>query len=169
MPAPPRALSLKGRALKYLAAREHSRAELQRKLAPHAEEAAGLETLLDELQARGLLSEERFVESLIHRRAPRLGVARVRQELSAKGVDPTPYRDSLAALQTSEPARALDAWQRRFGSPPTDARERARQMRFLLARGFSAEIVRRTVPRTTTRSDPGDGTDEDIDSGDASV
>jgi regulatory protein len=164
MPAPPRALSLKGRALKHLAAREHSRAELQRKLAPHTDDADALAALLDDLQSRGLLREERFVESLIHRRAGRLGVARVRQELSAKGVNPADHHESLAALQGTEPARAHDLWQRRFGAAPADARERARQMRFLLARGFSAEIVHRTVPQMLAPHEADDiGQDTDSD------
>lgn len=74
-------LSLKGRALKYLAQREHSRVELARKLAPHADDADDIDTVLDALQAAGWLSEERFVESVLHRKAARLGTARIRQEL----------------------------------------------------------------------------------------
>lgn len=144
MPAPK--LSLKGRALKYLAAREHSRAELLRKLAPHAEEPAELERVLDELEARGLLSAERFVESLLHRRAARFGTARLRQELQQHKLPADAVAQAVEALRGTELERARAVWQRRFGGEPAaDAAERARQMRFLTARGFSSEVIRRVV------------------------
>ncbi len=143
-------LSLKGRALKYLAAREHSRAELQRKLLPHAEEAEVVERLLDELEQRGLLSAARFVESVVHRRASRFGAARIKQELSSKGVAADVMQDSLAQLQTTELDRAREVWRRRFGEAPADAREQARHMRFLMARGFSAEVARRILREAAT-------------------
>ncbi|MEO8299554.1 MAG: recombination regulator RecX [Burkholderiales bacterium] len=143
MPAPP--LSLRGRALKYLSQREHSRTELARKLAVHAPDADTLTQLLDELQARDWLSDARYVESVVHRRGAGLGAARVRQELQARGVTDDTMREALATLRTSEAERAQALWQQRFGQPGADAREQARQARFLLARGFSAEVVRRVL------------------------
>ena len=143
-PRPP--TSLKGRALRYLAGREHSRAELMRKLAPHAEEPGQIERVLDDLQAKGFISEARVVASVVRRRATRLGAARVRQELQAKGIDPQLVRDAVAQLQGSELERARGVWVKRFNEPPADAREWARHMRFLLARGFSGDVVRRVVP-----------------------
>ena len=138
-------LSLKGRALRCLAAREHSRAELQRKLAPYEEEPGQLERVLDELQAKGFISEERVAASLLHRRAARLGDLRIRQELQSKGLDAPTVAQALEQLRGTERERAQVVWQRKFGTPAQDARERARQMRFLLARGFSADVVRRVV------------------------
>ncbi|MEY2690535.1 MAG: hypothetical protein RL375_4735 [Pseudomonadota bacterium] len=138
-------LSLRARALSYLAAREHSRLEMARKLARHDEDGVAIEALLDQLESQGLLSTERFVASVLHRRAPRLGTARLRQELRAKGVPDEAMRDSLQGLADSEESRARDVWQRRFGSPAADQRELARHGRFLLARGFSGEIVRRVL------------------------
>jgi regulatory protein len=138
-------LSLKGRALKYLAAREHSRSELMRKLAPHAEDRDEIERVLDDLQSRGFLSEERFVASVVHRRAAGHGTARIRQELSLKGITADQMRAPLEELQSSELARAHAVWARRFGSPATGPREQARQMRFLMARGFSGDVVRRVL------------------------
>lgn len=142
--APP-PLSLKGRALRCLAAREHSRAELLRKLAPYEEEPGQLGRVLDELQAKGFISEERVAASLLHRRAARLGDRRIRQELQAKGLDADTVAQALEQLQGTERERAQDVWQRKFGAPAQDAKARARQVRFLLARGFSAEVVRRVV------------------------
>jgi regulatory protein len=137
--------SLKGRALRCLAAREHSRTELQRKLAPYEEEPGQLERVLDELQARGFISEARVAASLLHRRAARLGDQRIRQELQSKGLDADTVAQALDQLRGTERERAQAVWQRRFGEPAQDAKERARQMRFLLARGFAADVVRRVV------------------------
>ena len=101
--------------------------------------------MLDELASRGFLSEERFVESVIHRRASGHGAARIRQELSFKGISPDQMRESLAQLEPTELARAHALWSRRFGTVPDDPRDRARQMRFLMARGFSGDVVRRVL------------------------
>nr|WP_295526660.1 recombination regulator RecX [uncultured Pseudacidovorax sp.] len=138
-------MSLKGRALQLLSRREHSRLELERKLAAHETEPGELAKVLDELQARGFIDEQRVIDSLLHQRAGRLGTSRLRQELAAKGVDAAAAADALAGLKESEPARARALWLKRFGKPPTDARERGRQMRFLLARGFSADVAARAM------------------------
>ncbi len=137
--------SLKGRALRLLAGREHSRAELQRKLAEHEVEPGELVRVLDELQAKGFIDERRVIDSVLHRRATRLGAARVRQELQAKGLDPQAVAEAVAGLQETEFARAQEVWRKKFGQAPQDAAERARQLRFLLARGFGAETVRRVI------------------------
>jgi regulatory protein len=138
-------ISLKGRALRLLAGREHSRAELQRKLSAHETEPGELAKALDELEAKGFINEQRVLESVVHRRSARLGAARVRQELQAKGLDPQAVAEAVAGLQDSEEARAREVWRRKFGETPSDANERGKQMRFLLTRGFSAEAVRRVL------------------------
>lgn len=137
--------SLKGRALRLLSRREHSRAELERKLASYEEVPGELARALDELEARDFISEPRVVQSVLHQRAARLGAARVRQELQAKGIAPNAVAEAVAQLQGSELARARALWLRRFGQPPADARERAKQMRFLMARGFSGETASRVL------------------------
>ncbi|HVZ47036.1 MAG TPA: recombination regulator RecX [Ramlibacter sp.] len=137
--------SLKGRALALLSRREHSRAELERKLAGHEEEPGQLARALDELQARGFLDEQRVVDSIVHRKAARFGAARVKEELLAKRVDPARAAQALALLRTSEVERAREVWRRKFGEPPRDAVERGRQARFLAARGFSGETIARVL------------------------
>ncbi|HQY29329.1 MAG TPA: recombination regulator RecX [Burkholderiaceae bacterium] len=137
--------SLKARALRLLARREHSRTELARKLATHAETAEQVEALLDELVAARLLSNERFADSLVHRRAERYGTATIRHELRMHGLDETLVRTHVAELERTELERATAVWERRFGARPASLAERARQTRFLLARGFSAETVRRVL------------------------
>ena len=147
-PRPAQTLSLKGRALRYLAAREHSRAELATKLSRHVgpeDDPDAVPRVLDELAAKGFIDEARVAESVLHRRAGRLGGARVLQELRAKGLPDEVVADAAAQLRSTELARAQAVWRRKFGQPPADAAERARQLRFLAARGFSGDVARRAL------------------------
>ena len=133
--------SLRGRALRLLSQRDHSRVELHRKLAPHAESAEALDGVLDALQQAGLLSEARFAESLAHRRAERYGLRRIEQELGAHRLDASITAPVLARLREGERARALQAWRKRFGEVASDPAARARQQRFLAQRGFGADTI----------------------------
>jgi regulatory protein len=135
-------LSLKGRALKYLAAREHSRVELQRKLAPHAESPEAITKMLDELEARGFLSAERFAQSVLHRKGSRYGAARVQAELAQHRLPPEVAEAARQQLRDTEFARAQVVWARRFGEPPATPEDRLRQTRFLAGRGFSGDVIR---------------------------
>jgi regulatory protein len=130
-------MSLKARALKYLSAREHSRLELTRKLSRHAQDGDDVEALLDALEAAKLLSQARFSESLVHRRAARFGNQRILSELQSHGIDSDALADIKASLAQDEVARAREVWRKKFNRVPADASERAKQMRFLLQRGFS--------------------------------
>ena len=132
------ALSLKGRALRLLSQREHSRAELQRKLSPHVQEGEDLEAVLDDLQARDFISEARVVESVLNRRAGRLGASRIRQELQSKGLGAEAVQQAVAQLQGSELERAREVWRRKFGEPAADPQTRAKQMRFCWCGGSRA-------------------------------
>jgi len=144
-------LSVKGRALRWLAQREHSRAELERKLARHVEDspeasaAAQIAAALDELVARGLLSEARVAESVLASHAPRYGARRLKQTLQAKGLEPALVAATVQQARSTELERARDLWRRRFGAPAADAAGRARQMRFLAGRGFDGDVIRRVV------------------------
>ena len=161
---------MKGRALALLAQREHSTAEMRRKLQRHAaadppaDPAAGgvddVEEVLAWLRAHNYLSEERFVECRVHQRAARHGSLRIKQELAQHGLALTP--EAAQALRDSELARATEVWRRKYGQPPASAAERARQSRFLAGRGFSAETIAR-VMRDAGRAeaDPEPGTDFD--------
>jgi regulatory protein len=138
-------LSLKGRALKALAGRERSRVELERKLASFEEEPGQLAKLLDDLQAKGFLDDQRAADSLANHRGRKLGTARVVQEMKARGIEAEAIAQTAQQLKATELERAREVWRRKFGAPPTDATERGKQMRFLITRGFSAEIIRRVV------------------------
>ena len=141
----PPTLSLKGRALRALAARERSRVELERKLKPFEEEHGQLAKVLDDLTAKGFLDDQRAADAFAHRRGQKLGAARVVAEMKARGIESDAIAHTAAELKATELARAREVWRRKFGEPATDAAERGKQMRFLIARGFSAEIIRRVV------------------------
>mgnify|MGYP006196786733 CR=1 FL=1 len=144
MPPSETAVQLKVRALRYLAGREHSRAELERKLAPHAESAGALQALLGELEQKKQLSNERFAEQRAHVLARKYGPAHIRHDLKAKGV-PEHLIERVSAAGELETARAI--LQRKYRSAPATREERARRARFLQGRGFSAEVVHRLVLR----------------------
>lgn len=134
-------LSLKARALRFLSMREHSRLELGRKLSKYAEEGDDIEALLDLLEKNNWLSQERFSESLIHRRSARFGNSRIVAELQSHGVKGEALQELKADLADSETARACEVWERKFGEVATDPKERNKQARFLLQRGFSQSAV----------------------------
>ncbi|KWD11871.1 recombinase RecX [Burkholderia ubonensis] len=135
------ARSLKGRALGYLSRREYSRAELARKLAPYAGEDESVEPVLDALEHEGWLSDARFAESLVHRRASRVGAARIVNELKRHAVGDTLVEEVGAQLRETEWARAQAVWRKKFGALPQTPAERAKQARFLAARGFSSATI----------------------------
>lgn len=143
---------LAARALALLARRDHTRLELKRKLALHAEDPGALEALLDDFTARGWLSEARVVASVVQAKSRRLGPARIRKALLEKGVDESLIAPALRSLRDGELETAQAVWARKFRSPPRTATERARHVRFLQARGFSTEVALRVL-RAAASSD----------------
>jgi len=137
--------SLKGRALRLLSQRDHSRKELEQKLKPHEETPGELAEALDFLAAKDFINEKRVAESVVNRRSTKLGAARVRQELMAKGLPADDIADAVQAMRGTEFERALVVWRKKFGTPPSDASERGKQVRFLVSRGFAPDVVRRVV------------------------
>lgn len=159
MPLPPP--SLKGRALRLLSLREHSRSELDRKLRVHETASGELARALDDLQAKGLINEQRVIESVVHRRSGKLGAARIRQELLGKGLPPAAVKEAVRGLQATEIERARAVWRRKFGvvastsqASGISAADRARQARFLGSRGFGTETIRRVVSGALEDGEP---------------
>lgn len=138
-------LSLTGRALRYLSAREHSRAELERKLAAFEEAPGAVAKVLDGLQAKGFINEARVVESVVHRRAAKLGASRIRQELQSKGLEPGAVAEAVQQLKTTEVSRAREIWRKKFGTVASTPAERGKQMRFLASRGFGGDTIHKVV------------------------
>ncbi|KXS32442.1 MAG: Regulatory protein RecX [Candidatus Gallionella acididurans] len=147
-------VSLRARALQYLARREYSRAELRVKLLPHAqadddtEQAAldplgqaNLDALLDDLTTRGWLSDVRAATQLVHAKRGRFGLQRITHELRQRGISEELISAALPELKDSELETARDVWQRKFGIAPRDEKEKAKQVRFLQSRGFALDAI----------------------------
>jgi regulatory protein len=142
-----RTRSLRSRALSFLARRDHSRAELARKLAPCVEEGEAIEPLLDELAAKGWLSDTRFAEQSIRAKARRFGPLKLANILRAKGVDAEAIAAAFRAVGADGQPNIEGVWRSHFREPPGDARERARHGRFLQRRGFASEEIVRFLER----------------------
>ena len=131
---------LKARALRHLVRREHSRAELARKLAPHAESPEAVEAVLDLLLSRKQQSDERFAEERVRVLSRKFGAAKIRQDLKARGIS-----DDISARVSSGPdelERAKAILQRKYREPATTREEGAKRARFLQSRGFSFDVIR---------------------------
>jgi len=137
--------SLRARALEALSRREHSRLELMRRLAPHTANPDELNTLLDELQARGWLSDARYAEQMVNARQGRYGSRKLAFELREKGVDEDLINAALSSVRDTELERARAVWARKFGRIPAGAQEQAKQIRFLQSRGFAWEVIRKIL------------------------
>lgn len=140
--------TLKQRAVAYLARREHSRAELAKKLSAYGEQEE-IDRVLNSLQDAKLLSDQRFAAAFIRSRAERFGAGRLRQELRQRGVEGELAEQELNTGDLlPEIERARVVWQKKFADQPADAREWAKQARFLQGRGFSGDIIRRVLKET---------------------
>lgn len=133
---------LKTRALRLLARREHARAELRGRLQRWAGPGDDVEALLDALEAAGLLSDVRAAESAARRHSGRKGAAALARDLQRRGIEADVAEGVLIEARQLEPGAARTALRRRFPEPPVDAAGRARQWRFLQARGFGADAIR---------------------------
>ena len=134
---------LRSRAIKLLARREHTRAELAGKLAAHGTQEE-IETVLADLERSGLLSDARAASAWVRSHAARFGAARLRQTLRTKGVAGELIEAQVAGLP-DEVERARAIWARKFGTAPADARAWAKQARFLQSRGFASDVIRRLL------------------------
>ena len=138
-------LTLRQQALRALARREYSRAELAGKLARVPDEPGALDALLDEFEASGWLSDERYAGMAARSRQGRFSRRHIVEGLKAKGVEVETARSAVDALAQDDYATALALWRRRFGTPPADQKQKARQVRFLQSRGFSLSIALKIV------------------------
>ena len=136
---------LRERALRLLARREHSRFELARKLGQTGFDSQSIVALLDEFENKNWLSDRRFAESYVADHRARAGSVKLAYDLRQRGVSDTITEDVLSKNRDSELERAREVWRKKFGLPPADTLEKARQMRFMQNRGFALELVRRVI------------------------
>lgn len=137
--------SLRQRALRHLARRDHSRAELTRKLALHGE-SVEVETVVARMSELGLQSDSRYAEAFVRSKAARFGSTRLRSELARRGIERELIDEAIAgACVESEAERARTVLRSRFPAAPADARDWARQARFLQTRGFAPDLIRKLL------------------------
>ncbi|MFN3543998.1 MAG: recombination regulator RecX [Thiobacillus sp.] len=148
MPKTRTPVTLRQHALALLARREHTRAELARKLQAAGHDAADVVPLLDEFESKNWLSDRRFAESWVADHRAKSGSVKLAYELRQHGVPEDVIEAVLSENRDSELDRAREVWRKKFGLPPADAAERARQTRFLLGRGFSLDMVQKTLKGT---------------------
>jgi regulatory protein len=161
--------SLKARALRLLSMREYSRKGLEAKLKESAQRilksdpelahdkdsksvqeiSLQITAVLDDFEARGWLSDQRFAEALVRRRSERFGARKIQDELERAGVDSHQSAQLIGALKETEFQRAYELWMRKFGEVAQEQKERARQYRFLASKGFSSEVVSKVVAGRT--------------------
>ena len=139
--------------MKFLARREHSRAELRAKLHPHAQEGEDVEAVLDELEKRNWLSDERAAEQIVHAKRGRFGAHRITHELRRKGIAEELISNALPALKESELKAAREVWQSKFGTLPKNNNEKAKQVRFLQSRGFAPDVIFKLLRQTASTED----------------
>lgn len=146
------AASLKERAIRLLAGREHSRVELARKLAPHGTPDE-IEATLERMTELDLLSDSRFAHAWVRSHAARFGVARLRHDLAQRGVARELIDEALdGECHEDEIERARALWRGKFGQAPRDRREWAKQGRFLQGRGFSTSVISKLLKESPDES-----------------
>jgi len=156
-------LSLKARAVAYLSRREHSRLELRRKLSAWCDDPAEIESVLDDLAREHWQSDQRYAHAYAHRTATRQGAQRILGALRQQGLTDAQLGDLRDSLRATELDRAREVWQRKFGHPPADPREYARQYRFMAGRGFSTDSIRRLLDRRGTGHPDDTAPDDTLD------
>ena len=134
-------------AMDLLARREHGRVELTRKLRQRGACPDMIDAALDRLTEEGLLSESRYLESYINYRAGSgYGPLRIREELGQRGLARGDIEEALRECGFNWQEQLEDTWRRKFsGQLPADAKERARQGRFLSYRGYPLEMIGRLL------------------------
>lgn len=142
-PADP-AIEMENSAIRLLSQREHSRAELERKLARRFAATELLGRVLDELEQRGLLSDRRFTEQYVAMRMRKgFGPLRIRMELQERGIDQTLIEPELDIGRDAWVQHLRETAAQRFGGmKPTGRSEQAKQARFLQYRGFPESLIR---------------------------
>jgi len=145
MKSTPEPSDLRERALRLLARREHSRAELARKLGQAGFAQHDIDPLLDKFEEKNWLSDRRFAESYVADHRARAGSVKLAYDLRQRGVSETVIEGVLSENHDTELERAHQVWQKKFGSAPADSTEKARQIRFMQTRGFTLETIRKIL------------------------
>ena len=97
---------------------------------------------LDRLEKESWLSNERYAESLVRRKSERYGSLRIVDELKQQAIPTETINRLRDALKENEGDRAWALWSRKYSEViSTDPKERAKQVRYLVSKGFSLDLV----------------------------
>ncbi len=131
-------------AVRLLARREHGTRELKRKLSAKGHDEGAVDRVLEKLEAKKLVSDERFVSTFVHHHARRgQGPVRIRAELRQQGIADSQIEQEIANSSVDWVGAASAVRRRKFGTQrPASLAERAKQARFLQYRGFTADQIR---------------------------
>jgi regulatory protein len=135
------ARTLRAQAIRLLARREYARAELEARLIGGGGDRDEVRSTLDDLGAQGLLSDQRFARAVVGQKAGRFSRRNIAGGLKAKGIAPGDIDDALRDADLDDDAALKSLWERRFGELPANDKEKARQVRYLQARGFSVTAI----------------------------
>jgi len=142
-------VSLRQRALDYLAKREYSVAELAQKLHTAARQfeldTDEIPNILEDFKKKNWVSDTRFTEQILHARKSKFGSARIANELREKGVSDELISEAVQDVKENELTNAKAVWRKKYDSPPASREEWAMQARFLQSRGFGFEIIKKVI------------------------
>lgn len=141
-------ISLKSKALDFLSRRDYGYNELYTKLQKYSEDFDEIKQVLDDLKNKKLLSEERYINSYLRSKQAKYGIRKIRYDLLQKNVDADILEEMLANNTSNEYEAAYAIWQRKFGTPAIDTKERLRQIRFLQSRGFSSNVISKIIKQS---------------------
>ena len=164
---------LRNKALRLLTTREHSREELLRKLEQSRVRAAlrtrkrntigdglgdddasnndDIEKIVSQLAAEGWQSDDRYADAMVRRLTGQASKKFIGNKLAQAGIKKEAAEAALAPLEQDDIEAATALWNRRFGDTPIDDKERRRQIRYLLIRGFGLGDAFKIVPRAPTQ------------------
>jgi len=134
-------VNLRAKALDFLSRRDYSYQELFNKLKKYSDDDNEIITILDEMVSKKFLNEERYIENFIHSKSKKFGSLKIKYLLNNNVKNSELVNQLYAEAQVDELQTASEQLSKKYRQPPSDNKERAKYIRFLLNRGFSMDIA----------------------------
>jgi regulatory protein len=140
-------LDIEQAAMRLLAQNEHTVRQVKTKLSKKGFDRESVDVVLDDLQQRDLLSDERFAEQyLLMRSRKGFGPVRIEQEMYEKGVGDGLIRLAMDEADIDWRELLTETLQKKYGAGAAlNYEDRARRARFLEYRGFPASLIRKVL------------------------
>ena len=120
-------MELKGKILAYSESLEISKVDL--------------ELVLDELENKDWLSDNRFSEQFVLSKKRKFGALKIAHELKLRGVNKSIINRVLRDIKDDEFLLAKKIWEKKFSKIPITIDEKAKQIRFMQSRGIEVTII----------------------------